>query len=216
MEKTTQTFVPAAGHDIFLPFYDALTSALGFAKIRRALVARADLQSGERLLDVGCGTGTLILAFKRRHPNVDVVGLDPDAKALARAARKLNRGGVVARLEKGYANALPFDDRWFDRVVSSFMFHHLDAAQKEAMVSEVHRVLKPGGRLDLMDFAGEREQERRGLGRWFYSHEVLAGNAESNVTSLLARAGFGDVRVIGRDSSLFGPVIHYRATRAQP
>jgi ubiquinone/menaquinone biosynthesis C-methylase UbiE len=188
-----------------------LAKLMGIDQIRRAVLDRAELQRGQRVLDVGCGTGSLLLTIKQCHPDVDVVGLDPDPKALARARRKFERRHLDVQLDRGFANALSYGDASFDRVFSSFMYHHLDAQQQKAMLSEVRRVSKPGGRFEFVDFAG---REHGGHRNWIHSHERLAGNTESNVTALLQRSGFADVRVAGRHAKFFGTVIHYQASQA--
>jgi len=206
MKTTTEKFIPAAGHDLFLPLYDPLTALFGFARARRQMLARAELRPGERALDVDCGTGTLLVALGRAHPQVEAVGLDPDPKALARAERKLRRQGLAPRLVRGSADALGFEGGSFDCVLSSFMFHHLDATAQSGMLGEVHRVLRPGGRLELMDFEGRPRQRAR----WRLGE---AGEA-SGVLASMREVGFSEARVVARSSSWFGAVLHYRALRA--
>ena len=206
MKTTTEKFIPAAGHDLFLPLYDPLTVLFGFARARQQMLDRAELRPGERVLDVGCGTGTLLVALGRAHPQVEAVGLDPDPKALARAERKLRRQGLAVRLERGSADALGFEAGSFDCVLSSFMFHHLDATAQRGMLAEVHRVLKPGGRLELMDFEGRPKQRAR----WRLGE---AGEA-TGVLASMREAGFSEAWVVARSSSWFGAVLHYRARRA--
>jgi ubiquinone/menaquinone biosynthesis C-methylase UbiE len=70
-----RTFLPAAGRDLFLPLYDPFTRLFGFDGVRRALLDQAALQPHFRVLDVGCGTGTLALLIKRLYPAIEVVGL---------------------------------------------------------------------------------------------------------------------------------------------
>jgi ubiquinone/menaquinone biosynthesis C-methylase UbiE len=86
------------------------------------------------------------------------------------------------------------------------MFHHLEAPQQQSMLSEARRVLKPGGRLELVDFAGT---DRGGLLTWLHAHRRLAGNTQRNVLALMARAGF-NARVLGEQKGLF-PVVSYQA-----
>jgi len=81
---TERTYLPAAGRDAFLPLYDIVTRLGGFQRLADVLISQAALQPGFRVLDIGCGTGTLAVAIKRRHPAVEITGMDPDPVALAR------------------------------------------------------------------------------------------------------------------------------------
>ena len=102
----------------------------------------AGVASGQRVLDVACGTGALTLAVARKvGPSGSVFGLDPNPEMLAVARRK------PARIEwiDGCAERLPFDDCSFDAVVSQFGFMFFD--DKVAALRETMRVLRPGGRL---------------------------------------------------------------------
>jgi ubiquinone/menaquinone biosynthesis C-methylase UbiE len=145
-------YLPAAGRDALLPFYDLFTRVLGATRLHRTLIDQAGLATGQRVLEIGCGTGNLALRVKRAHPGVDLVGCDPDPLALARAQRKArNLAGI--RFERGYAQRLPYPDAGFDRVLSALMLHHLDHDTKVAAAAEVARVLRPGGSLHVVDFA---------------------------------------------------------------
>jgi hypothetical protein len=68
MPASTRSFIPAAGHDFALPLYDPLVSLAGADARRQLLIDRARLSAGQRVLDVGCGTGTLAIAIKRAYP----------------------------------------------------------------------------------------------------------------------------------------------------
>jgi ubiquinone/menaquinone biosynthesis C-methylase UbiE len=105
--KTTRTYLPAAGRAWLLPLYDPLTRLLGSGTVRRRLVELADIRPGQRVLEIGCGTGSLTILVKRLHPGAAVVGLDPDPAALARARRKADRHGVAIEWNRGFAEELP-------------------------------------------------------------------------------------------------------------
>jgi ubiquinone/menaquinone biosynthesis C-methylase UbiE len=115
------------------------------AAAHRRLVDEADLRPDERVLEIGCGTGNLALLVKRLRPGLDVVVLDPDPKALARARRKATRRGLAVQLDRGFAEELPYPDATFDRVLSAFMFHHLERADRPQALREVSRTLRRGG-----------------------------------------------------------------------
>ena len=212
MNATPQrTFLPAAGRDILLPLYDPFTRLFGFDSIREVLVRQAEMQPNHRVLDVGCGTGTLAVEIKQRHGDADVSALDPDPKALARAKSKATRAGVTVQFDQGYSDALPYADASFDCVFSSLMFHHLSRAVKEGTLNEVARVLKPGGELHLLDFTGSHGHGR--LARLLHPHQALKDSAEDRVVVLMRDAGLREPHVVGRRKTLFGPLAFYRAQR---
>src|SRR5215475_15130062 len=126
-----RTYLPAAGYDWLLPLYDVFAKLIGSEAAHRQLVDQAGIEPTHHVLDIGCGTGNLTLLVKHLHPRADVVGLDPDPKALARARRKAEEGGFAVRFDRGFSDALPYADASFDRVVSAFMLHHLPLDVKE-------------------------------------------------------------------------------------
>jgi FkbM family methyltransferase len=214
METATRDYLPAAGKDWALPFYDPFVKLLGFDRVRRELLANVDLRPDQQVLDIGSGTGTFAVLIKQLHPEVEVHGLDPDPKALARAARKASRNKLAISFEQGFSDRLPYTDSTFDHVFSTFMFHHLpDEASKAAMLREVQRVLKPGGTFQLMDFAGA-DLNSHGLVRLFHRAHVLRDNAEGYVLSLMAKAGLADPQRVSCKRVFLAYVAHYRATRA--
>ncbi|MFO0627638.1 MAG: class I SAM-dependent methyltransferase [Polyangiales bacterium] len=161
----------------------------GKFEVWEALLDGLALRGDERVLDVGCGRGAVLLAVARRLSTGRAVGVDiwraQDQSGNARDATARNAAleGVEARVElcTGDMRALPFDDASFDVVVSSLALHNLaDVADRAKAVREVARVLKPGGRVLLADFrhvgdyaetlrdAGLTGVETKGLGLRFW------------------------------------------------
>jgi len=208
---SSKAYLPAAGHDLFLPLYDPFTRLLGFDRRRQALLEQAGLAPGNRVLEIGCGTGTLTILAKELHPSVEVVGLDPDPKALARAEAKAERAGVSIQLDRGFAGSLPYPNASFDRVLSSMMFHHLDADEQAKMLREVARVLRPAGRLEMLDFAGPRSGGL-GLTRLIHSQARLKDNAADRVLALMRDAGLGEAKLVREERALFMWLAYYRAS----
>jgi ubiquinone/menaquinone biosynthesis C-methylase UbiE len=195
------------GHDGLLPIYDPFTRLLGVRSMHRRLADQAGIAPGHQVLEIGTGTGNLALLVKRRHPQADVVGLDPDPLALGRARRKATRGGLDVQWDLGSSGELPYPDGSVDRVLSALMFHHLDEAVKERTLAEVRRVLRPGGRLHLVDFAGHPH----GLfARWVGRNKLLQDNAGDRIPARMREAGLTDVAECGHGRLGVG---FYRATR---
>lgn len=204
MADTGKAYLPAAGHDWALPLYDPFVKLLGGEPTRLALIEQAAIRPHHRILEIGCGTGSVLVLLKRTHPDAEVVGLDPDPKALRRAKRKAERASVSIGLDQGFSGDMHYPDRSFDRVLSSFMFHHLDAVEKERTLREVRRVLKPDGVFHMVDFAGLDARSGGFLARRLHAHHRLADNDEDRILALMRQAGFADVRKVREGTIFFG------------
>jgi ubiquinone/menaquinone biosynthesis C-methylase UbiE len=195
-----------------LPLYDPIVKLLGGDKARQALLDQANLRPGHRVLEIGAGTGTLVTMAKRLYSNVEVIGLDPDPKALARARRKAARARLSIQFDQGFADQLPYPECSFDRVFSSFMFHHLPEAERGQMLKEVRRVLKPGGEIHMLDFDGPGDSPPGLFARLFHTTERLKGNSERRVIGLMTESGFKDAGKVGRRKLFSGGVAYYRGS----
>jgi ubiquinone/menaquinone biosynthesis C-methylase UbiE len=214
MHAPAKRFVPAAGADWLLPLYDPFVRLLAREKhVRGRLLDAAEPLAGARVLDLGCGTGSLVVMLKQRCPSAQVAAIDPDPKALARARAKAARAGAEVAFEQGYADALPYEGGAFDRVLSSLMLHHLTDTEKDAALRESLRVLSPGGSLHVLDFA-----EQGGGGFHALAHRLRGGHAEHGHPASLAErmraAGFEGVAELGRMRTLVGGLTLHRGRRS--
>jgi ubiquinone/menaquinone biosynthesis C-methylase UbiE len=184
--------------------YDLLLRVLwrGFEPIyRERVVQLAGLATGESVLDVGCGTGTLAIAAKRRvGPTGKVVGIDASPEMTARARVKATKAALDIHFRMAAAEALPFSDATFDAVLSTTVLHCLPDHARRQCISEMVRVLKPGGRLLVIDFGGP-VQARRGLMAHLASHrafdlgDVVPELCEEGLADLQSGAlGFSDLQ----------------------
>ncbi len=195
-----RAFLPGMSRNWLLPLYDPLTRLLGVRQIHRRLLDQAGVRPGQRVLEIGCGTGNLLLTAKQTQPAAIVVGVDPDLTALAHAQRKARRRGLAVQLDRGYADELPYADDSVDVVLSSFMLHHVPADRREPALREVRRVLRPGGALHLVDIGGADAPAADGwIARRAHRHDLTAENFGGGIPDLLGRAGFGDVSETGSD-----------------
>jgi SAM-dependent methyltransferase len=121
-------------------------------------VRHARVAAGARVLDVGCGTGVVAITAARRGARV--IGLDLTPELLERARENARIAGLEIEWHQGDAEQLPFEARTFDFVLSQF--GHMFAPRPEVAVSEMLRVLKPGGTIAFSTWPPEL-----GMGRMF-------------------------------------------------
>ncbi len=135
--------------------YDQVGALMSFAqdpRWRRAMVAAVDPRAGQRLLDVATGTGMVAAELVRRGAT-EVVGLDQSEQMLSGARARLARTPELARrvtLVRGEAERLPFKDASFDGLTFTYLLRYVD--DPAATMAELARVVKPGGRIGMVEF----------------------------------------------------------------
>jgi ubiquinone/menaquinone biosynthesis C-methylase UbiE len=175
-------------YDLMEWFIDTFVFRGQVRGLRRRTFTLASMQSGESVLDVGCGTGTLALEAARRVGRVGrVAGVDPGKEQIARARAKAARRSAPIEFQIGVIEQLPLPDQTFDVVLSTLMMHHLSAPLKRQGLAEIARVLKPGGRLVIADF--KHRKERAGQAARFHA----GGSSMQDLAVLLKEAGFSQV-----------------------
>ena len=172
-------------------FYHAAGWLMSFGQlpaIRRQSLAVAELQLGERVLDVGCGPGSLTIPAARAVGKTGgVAGIDASPEMIEVAARKATKQGLDIDFRVVPVEALPFGDGEFDVVLSSLMLHHLPDDVKAQGLAQMIRVLKPGGRLIAIDFAGRHSPAAFIMG--LFGHRVPRDYAE-RLQEMMRGAGF--------------------------
>jgi len=210
-------YIPALRFSWLTRYYDPVVQATTReTTFKRHLVDEAGLEAGHRVLDLGCGTGTLAINIKRRYPNVVVSGLDGDPKILDIASKKAVEAGVDIVLETGMSHRLPFPDGSFDRIFSTLFFHHLTHEDKMRTLGEVYRTLTPGGKLCVGDWGKAQNLLMRVL---FLPVQILDGfetttdNVNGLLPGLICKAGFAPVREIKNYATMFGTISLHEAMK---
>lgn len=228
-EEREREFLPGMGKPWLLPFYDLFSRRAGARALHERAAALADVAPGQSVLDVGCGTANLALTVLRAQPAARVTGLDPDAGALRVAARKATRRRVPITLVQGFADRLPNGDGSLDHIVSALALHHVPEEGRALFAREAVRVLRPGGRVTIVDFGGAGGAEGSGHGHGHGGHEhggrgrrghghrgghdKPRGHGQVDLVRLLTDAGFTDAREVEHVEHRFGPITFVQATR---
>jgi ubiquinone/menaquinone biosynthesis C-methylase UbiE len=127
-------------------------------KLRKITLDLAQIKPGDKVLEIGCGTGTLTIAAKERvGVNGEAIGIDIAPEMIAAAVRKSARKGADVIFKDGSIEKIPFPDNRFDTVVCSFMIFHMPEDIRRKGLAEIYRVLKSGGRLFIIDTVDLRE-----------------------------------------------------------
>lgn len=164
MKSPRSAYIPASKYHALTRYYDWVVSLTTREKIfKTALVNQAAPLAGQHLLDVGCGTGTLTQMFAERDRSLTITGLDADSSVLELAKNKFVLMDEPVSWRQGFAQDMPFETATFDVAVSSLFFHHLTQPQKLGVLKEIHRVLKPGGRLHIADWGKPSSSTQRML-----------------------------------------------------
>lgn len=192
-------YIPAARWQVFSRIYDpalALALTMRERRFRTAMRERvsAALPDGGTVVDVGCGTGTFLLGMAVARPDARLIGVDGDPEILARAKAKAGSGAIEWR--DGLAGELPLPDDSADVVTMSLVLHHLMPDQKREAMSEIRRVLKPGGSFQIADWGRPHDPAMSAV--FFVSQAIdgferTADHRAGRLPAMLRDAGFEDV-----------------------
>ena len=211
---TERKYIPALSLKVLTPLYDPLLKwVMQEEGFKQRLIEQAQIQSGHRVLDLGCGTGTLTLMIKEAFPDSDVVGFDGDPEVLEIARRKAREAGVSIKWDEGMAYQLPYPNSSFDRVLSSMVFHHLATQDKESALTEIYRVLKPGGELHLVDFGEPKGFYAKSVSWLIRRFEQVDDNIRGRIPEMVMQAKFS-VAKTSEFSTVFGTLALLRGSKS--
>lgn len=188
-ENTTKKGIPIKAGALLYDLYAPTEKS----RYREKIINYAELQSGERVLEVGCGTGTLSLMAKRRVDDGEVIGLDLSPKMVKQAEKKSEKYKLDVKFIEGSIDNIPFPDNYFDVVLSSWMFHHLPIKIKREGLKEIHRVLKKGGRFLFFDFSKPGNVIGYMITPLFIWTDFLRVHIFGDITSYFKESGFQDI-----------------------
>jgi ubiquinone/menaquinone biosynthesis C-methylase UbiE len=175
--------------------YDSYMKKATFGRehiLRRMTVGLAGVKAGDTVLEVGCATGTLTLAAKQAAgPSGRVFGIDIIPGMIEASQRKAAQANVEITFKLGSIDSIPFPDDHFDEVMCSFMIFHMSDETRRKGIAEIQRVLKPGGRMLLLDLALPPQPFQRWIAR-----RLLGFSADDDLRTLIPlmeASGFSDL-----------------------
>lgn len=159
----------------------------------RMVIELAKVKPGDSLLDVGCGTGSLTLTAKSAAgPSGKVHGIDAAPEMIEVARHKASRSGLDVVFDVGLIEQLDFPDATFDVVISRLAIHHLPEDLKHRGFAEILRVLKPGGRVLIADFAPPANPVLNHITSALVGNHMMHTDVWA-LPPMLASAGFAEV-----------------------
>lgn len=217
-EAGERQYVPALRVRALTRFYDPVVAlTVRERKFKRRLLEQLSPEPGQRILDLGCGTGTLAFLIKQEEPDAEVHGLDADPEILARARSKEEEsGGQEVSFVRGLSDELPYEDESFDRVVTSLFFHHLTREVKLRTAAEIVRVLRPGGELHFADWGSPSDPFMAALSlgiRTLDGFEPTRDNFSGRLPAVLEEGGLADARQTDQLRTAFGTMGLYWARK---
>lgn len=211
---TEQTFTPAMGRFGSGRLFDLVAMATRERLWRPLIVMYAAPRAGDRIVDVGCGTGSLAVLLNRVAPDADVIGVDPDPAMLAVAAGK--NGSIDWREGMGDQLVELLGPESVDTVVSSLVLHQCPMPVKQAILASMFAALRSGGRLVIGDYGLQRNPLMRNgfrIVQFVDGKEDTQPNADGVLPDLITAAGFARVREAEVISTVSGSISIYVAEK---
>ena len=214
MPTKSEQYIPALSYDRLTFLYDPVVRlTTREAAFKAALLAQAQIQPGQRVLDLACGTATLTIAIKQTHPQAAVIGIDGDPAILRQARAKAEGNRADIQFDEGLSYELPYADESFDHVLSSLFFHHLTRENKLRTLAEVQRVLKPGGEFHVADWGAPHNalMKLASQGIVLLDGATTKDNFAGRLPEFIRQTGFEDVEEVRHFNSLFGTIRLHKA-----
>ena len=183
---------------------------------REILVKNIRATANELLLDFGTGTAETAILIKKQMPAVNITGVDIDVNILNIAERKIQKEKIEIQLLAYDGCNLPFSNNYFDKIVSCLVFHHLSPDNKRQALSEIFRILKPGGKMYIADWGLERNKIKSRLlnvFKHFHAFKYIVEQGKGLLPVYIQNAGFKNVIETGYLKTITGTLCYYEAEK---
>ncbi len=208
------SFIPALKYHFLTPYYDRfILFWMPELEVKHKAISLVNIEEGDLVLDFGCGTGVLIQIFENKYSRSNIIGLDVDPRIVKIAK---NKGIKEEKLILFDGGEIPFPDAYFDKVISTWVFHHLSKEDKIRAFNEIKRVLKEDGLFVIADWGKPANVLMRSL---FFVVQVIdnfrttSDNVKDEIPKLLKAAGFSNTVEMGLRNTFFGTLRYWVASQ---
>ena len=189
--------------------YDKYMKRITFGredKLRRMTVELAQVKPGNNVLEIGCATGSLTIFAKQKAGNNGMVAAIDIIPGMIEVSReKAQKANLDINFQLGSIDNIPFPDLQFDVVMCSFMIFHMSEKVRNKGISEIYRVLKPNGRLLILDIALPNRKVSRAILKFFlgfiFKHDL------KELQPVMESKGFSQIEISQAKFRVFGLMI---------
>jgi ubiquinone/menaquinone biosynthesis C-methylase UbiE len=211
-----EKFIPALDFNFLTKLFDSFISlAIPERRIKGDLIDFINIMEEDKIMDFGCGTGTLLILGKQKHPEAYFEGIDIDPKVLEIAKAKIAKKRLDISLVEYDGGMLPQNNNSVNKAMTSLMMHHLDTNKKLKAMQEILRVLVPNGKLYIADFGKQENPIFVLIGKIAIKFEPeLDVNFNGKLPKLLESAGFKNVKTLKTYNTKLGTICIYSGEKA--
>ena len=207
-------YIPALKYHFFTPYYDWFISfTMPEERVKIKTIQFLDIKPFEKVLDFGCGTGTALILAKNLVPDAEITGFDVDFKIMEIARKKVEANGKNIDLVCLSSSTLPFADDYFDKIFSTWVFHHLKSEDKVQAFRELRRVLKPGGKMLIADWGVPKSFLMKisfTILQVFDNFETTDDNKKGLIPSTMLSGGFDTVEELGFQNTIMSTLRYWK------
>lgn len=184
--------------DLLTKLYDTSCFLSGLGKqFKQRILNSVSVPRDAVIADIGCGTGVFLEIVQKKYSNNHLIGIDPDKQALTIAENRLKRQCLKAELIQAFAESLPLPDNSIDICFSTLALHHMPEETKRKALEEMHRILKPNGKVVIADF-GKSDSWLIHKILFFEKVEYIEGDFKGLIFRYLQESGFHNIHIVGR------------------
>jgi ubiquinone/menaquinone biosynthesis C-methylase UbiE len=206
-----EKFIPAFDFHFLTKLFDLfISTVIPENRIKGELIDFMNIREGHKILDFGCGTGTLLLMGKQKHPEAHFEGIDIDPKILKIAEGKIQKENLDILLTEYDGGELPLENNSINKVMTSMMMHHLSTDKKLIAMGEIFRILVTGGEIFIADFGKQKNPFIALIGKIALKFEPeVEANFKGRLPQLLSDTGFRNVQTLKAYNTRSGTICIY-------